>query len=162
MAGISAVAVALALSLFNVNGGGTFSYDATNVYAGVTGSLSGAESSHTFESIDFDSQSTSGTVSPTTWQNIAFNFVNDDEIVFTINFQNKSTEKSMYVQYTDNHTDITNVTFDYKVGTNSETTFEVEANTTKSLVITMNVTNLDQSVSGTFNFEIKLSNSSFS
>ena len=67
----------------------------------------------------------------------------------------------MYVQYTDNHTGISNVTFTYKVGTETLTTFTVEKESTKTLTITMKVANLESSVSGAFNFNIKLSNTNF-
>ena len=161
LAGVSAIAVALALSLLNINGGGNFTYDATNVYAQVTGALTGAKTGHTFEALNFDSNSTQETVAPDSWQNIDFTFVNNQEIVFTITFENKSTENAMYVQYTDNHTGISNVTFTYKVGTETLTTFTVEKESTKTLTITMRVANLESSVSGAFNFNIKLSNTNF-
>lgn len=161
LAGFSAIAVAFALSLLNVSGGGTFTYDATNVYAQVTGSITGAKTGHTFAALNFDSTSSESSVTPESWQNIDFTFVNNTEIVFTITFQNKSTENPMYVQYSDNLSTIDNITYNYKVGTDTNTTFTVEKEATKSLVITMKVTDLEKSVSGNFSFNIKLSNTAF-
>ena len=156
--GFSAIAVAVAMSLINISGNGNIIFNAEDVYATVTGAITGTKTTNTLSQIDFDAN-TKSFDTPASWKNLVFDFTDDNEITFTITIKNKSTENSMYVEYTDS-TSIENVNFTKKVGSEVKETMPVitiAPNVTQTITIVMNVISRESSVSGSFSFNVKLS-----
>ena len=153
-----ALGVVLALTSANISIGGNISFTASDVYADVTGTVTGTATTNTLEDIHLTADTTSFTT-PSTWSNINFDFVKGQDIVFTINVNNKSTENSILVTFTDN-IDATNTTITRKSAGTTVSAFsalEVPKSATKSVEITLHVTNSNESVSGTFSLGLNLS-----
>ena len=152
-----ALGVVLALTSANISIGGNISFTATDVYADVTGTVTGTATTNTLEDIHITADTTNFTT-PSSWSNINFDFVKGQDIVFTINITNKSTERSLWVSFTD-AISATNTTITRKsAGTTVSAfdTLEVEKSTSKSVEITLHITNSNESVSGTFNLGLNL------
>ena len=151
--------VTLALTSVNIDVNGDISFTANDVYADVTGTVTGTATTNTLTDIHLTADTTSFTT-PSSWSNITFDFVEGQDIVFTINVTNKSAERSLWVSFTDSisatNTDITRKSAGATVTAFSA--LEVPESTTKSVEITLRIKDKNQSVSGKFNLGLKLSN----
>ncbi|MBO5022513.1 MAG: hypothetical protein J6C53_03445, partial [Clostridia bacterium] len=99
-----------AASTANVNIGGTISFNATNIYATITGSISGATTTPTLSPLNYSAKSNPGTTELNTWkQNLTFTDATIPAIKWTVTIQNKS-ERTLYVTLTDNISTLTNAT----------------------------------------------------
>lgn len=165
--GIGAIAVAFALASTNISGGGNVSFDANGVIAQVRGSISGTKNEHQFNNIDITEDTEQGNIAETTWQNVDFSFTSDNLITFTITIENNNiNDNPVFVRFTDTKT-FSNVTFKYKVDNDNETTtvpavFSIGKAETSVITIKMNVTNPNKSVTGSYSFNLQLSNSAIS
>ena len=152
--------VAIAINSAKVDIGGKVTFQATDVYADITGAITGTKTTNTLEDIHLDASTTSFT-SPSSWKNLVFDFVQDtNNIVFAINVTNKSAERSLWVDFEDSIS-TTNVKITRKVANTEVSAFsvtEVTASSSKAFEISMQVENLNKSASGDFNLNLKLSN----
>ncbi len=152
--------VAIAINTAKVDIGGKVTFQATDVYADITGDITGTKTTNNLEDIHLDASTTSFT-SPSSWKNLVFDFVQDtNNIVFTITVTNKSAERSLWVDF-DDTISATNVKITRKIAGTEVGAFsvtEVTASSTKAFEISMQVENLNKSVSGDFNLNLKLSN----
>jgi len=152
--------VAIAINTAKVDIGGKVTFQATDVYADITGTITGTKTTNNLEDIHLDASTTSFT-SPSSWKNLVFDFVQDtNNIVFTITVTNKSAERSLWVDFEDTIS-ATNVKITRKVANTEVSAFsvtEVTASSSKAFEISMQVENLNKSVSGDFNLALKLSN----
>ena len=80
-----------------VNIGGSVSFNATNVYAKVSGNISGAETGNkTFSTLTYSAEETTGDESD--WTNLALEFTEaPDPIIITITVENLSTQRTLTV-----------------------------------------------------------------
>ena len=80
-----------------VNIGGSVSFNATNVYARVSGDISGAETGNkTFSTLTYSAEETTGNESD--WTNLALEFTETpDPIIITIIVENLSTDRELQV-----------------------------------------------------------------
>ncbi len=83
-----------------VNIGGSVSFNATNVYAKVSGNISGAETGNkTFSTLTYSASETTGDESD--WTNLALEFTETpDPIVITITVENLSTQRTLTANLT--------------------------------------------------------------
>ena len=152
--------VAIAINSAKVDIGGKVTFQATDVYADITGAITGTKTTNTLEDIHLDASTTSFT-SPSSWKNLVFDFIKDtNNIVFTINVTNKSSERSLWVDFEDSIS-TTNVKITREVANTEVSAFsttEVTALSSKAFEISMQVENLNKSASGDFTLALKLSN----
>ena len=154
-----AFGVVLALTSANISINGKISFTATDIYADVTGTVTGTATTNTLEDIHLTADTTSFTT-PSSWSNINFDFVKGQDIVFTIKVTNKSTERPIWITFTDNITS-TNTTITRKSAGTTVTKFdilEVPKSTTKSVEITLHLSDATKSASGNFDLGLKLDN----
>lgn len=144
---------------------GTISYQATNVYATITGSVSGAKNNVTFSALNYSADSTPSADALATWKNKNIQFQNaaganyGADIVLTITIQNHA-DRALKVKITDNSSSSANLT--RTIG-GAGTTFEVGAGATTSTTITFRITDKNKSVSSSsFNYTISLNDPSYS
>ena len=152
--------VAIAINSARVDIGGKVTFQATDVYADITGAITGTKTTNTLEDIHLDASTTSFT-SPSSWKNLVFDFVQDtNNIVFTINVTNKSAERSLWVDFDDTISALNTIVIRKVAGTEvgAFKKTEVLASETKKFEIIMQVASLNKSVSGDFNLNLKLSN----
>ena len=121
-----------------VNIGGSVSFNATNVYAKVSGNISGAETGNkTFSTLTYSAEETTGDESD--WTNLALEFAETpDPIIITITVENLSTQRTLTVNLentlqgegldiavtseSDSYTSGTNVELPVSTGDGSSTT----------------------------------------
>ncbi|MBO5022033.1 MAG: hypothetical protein J6C53_00935 [Clostridia bacterium] len=142
-----------AVSSANVNIGGTISFNATNIYATITGSISGATTTPTLSPLNYSAKSTPSTTEINTWkQNLTFADATIPTIKWTVTIQNKS-ERALYVTLTDNISSLTNatktLTFDNGSANGEQT---IPAKTTKVYTMEIKVTDTNASASVEYNF----------
>ena len=142
-----------AASTANVNIGGTISFNATNIYATITGSITGASTTPTLSPLNYSAKSVPTTTELNTWkQNLTFADATIPTIKWTIQIQNKS-ERVLYVTLTDNISTLTNatktLTFDNGSADGEQT---IPAKTTKVYTMEINVTDTNASATVEYNF----------
>ena len=142
-----------AVSSANVNIGGTISFNATNIYATITGSISGATTTPTLSPLNYSANSTPSTTELNTWkQDLTFADATIPTIKWTVTIQNKS-ERALYVTLTDNISSLTNatktLTFDNGSADGEQT---IPAKTTKVYTMEIKVTDTNASASVEYNF----------
>ncbi|MBS7403750.1 MAG: hypothetical protein KIG13_00440, partial [Eubacteriales bacterium] len=144
---------------------GTISYQATDVYATITGSVSGAKNNVTFSALNYSADSTPSAEALATWKNKNIQFQNaaganyGADIVLTITIQNHA-DRPLKVKITDNSSSSANLT--RTIG-GAGTTFEVGKGATTSTTITFRITDKNKSVSSSsFNYTISLNDPSYS
>ena len=136
-----------------VNIGGSVSFNATNVYAKVSGNISGAETGNkTFSTLTYSASETTGDESD--WTNLALEFTETpDPIVITITVENLSTQRTLTVNLENTlqgeglDIAVTSESDSYTSGTNVElpvSTGDGSSTTTFTLILT--VANPDQSL----------------
>lgn len=144
---------------------GTISFQATDVYAVIKGSVSGTKTSTTFSDLTYSATSSPSEAQLETWKNKTFEFQNADganygkDIVMTITVQNLS-ERSLSVKIVDTTTStISNLSKKVAGAGNS---FTVAAGATSSVTITFSVTDKNKSVASSgFSYSIILSDESY-
>ena len=159
------LAVSLALSALGINAGGNVNFNAgDHVYAKVTGTVEGAKTQNVLEELNFDS-STSSFTTPVSWSDIDFTFAGN-EITFTVNFENTSTEYDFWVKVS--HSQLPqNLILEQRLDSkdaekiSGDFTFKVEKSTesvrtVKSVIFTLKVE--EKSVNGNLQFIMNLSN----
>ena len=142
-----------AASTANVNIGGTISFNATNIYATITGSISGATTTPTLSPLNYSANSTPSTTELNTWkQDLTFADATIPTIKWTVTIQNKS-ERTLYVTLTDNISTLTNatktLTFDNGSADGEQT---IPAKTSKVYTMEIKVTDTNASASVEYNF----------
>ncbi len=147
-----------AVSTANVNIGGTISFNATNVYATITGSISGATTTPTLSPLNYSAKSTPSTTELNTWkQNLTFADATIPTIKWTVTIQNKS-ERALYVTLTDNIATLTNatktLTFD-NGSADGEQTIPAKTSKVYTMEIKVTDTNVSASVDYDFNFDLR-------
>ncbi len=147
-----------AVSSANVNIGGTISFNATNIYATITGSITGATTTPTLSPLNYSANSTPTTTELNSWkQNLTFADVTTPTIKWTVTIQNKS-ERALYVTLTDNISTLTNatktLTFD-NGSASGEKTIPAKTSKTYTMEIKVTDTNASASVEYDFNFDLR-------
>ena len=156
--GLLAVGV-YALDKAEVNLGGNLTFTADGVYAEVTGSVEGAVTNPTYEDLLF---SANNTPDQSSWQNkeLAFD-ANGTDIVITINIHNLATDRPLYAKISDTASAVANVTKSVKQADVDclDELIEVPASATKTIVITMELDNVNLSLAegATYGYKIELS-----
>ena len=136
-----------------VNIGGSVSFNATNVYAKVSGNISGAETGNkTFSTLTYSASETAGDESD--WTNLALEFTETpDPIIITITVENLSTQRTLTANLTNSlsasglNIAVTRDSGAYASGTN----FELPASTgdgssTTTFTLSLTVANPNQSL----------------
>ena len=172
---ISAVCLILALlitgvwavSTANVTLGGKVSFIADNVNATVTGGITGTQETISLPDLEFkantNTTSTEFQEKLSKWSNNALTFTSTNEIKMTITVKNNSTERSLFVKVTDNTT-TTNITKTFasdKTGVKSGQEYELAVNDTITYEIKMSVTELNNSASATYAYDVVLRDSHY-
>ena len=142
-----------AASSANVTLGGTISFNSTNVFATVTGSISGAATGDcTLDTLEFTSTNTPDT---STWANKNITFNETNLVTIKINIENEASDRPLYAKVTDTYGDVVNVT---KTLDKTEAQTITEG-TSVEFTITMKVDNPDLSVDTTgYGYHVYLSN----
>ncbi len=146
-----------AVSSANVNIGGTISFNATNIYATITGSITGASTTPTLSPLNYSAKSAPTTTELNTWkQNLTFADATIPTIKWTVTIQNKS-ERALYVTLTDNIATLSNatktLTFDGGSASGEKT---IPAKTTKVYTMEIKVTDTNASASVEYDFTFDL------
>ncbi len=150
-----------AVSSANVNIGGTISFNATNIYATITGSITGATTTPTLSPLNYSAKSTPTTTELNSWkQNLTFADATTPTIKWTVTIQNKS-ERALYVTLTDNISTLTNatktLTFDNGSASGEKT---IPAKTSKTYTMEIKVTDTNASASVEYDFDFMLRDAS--
>ncbi len=152
--------VALALSLIEVPIGGKIIFNATNIYAQVTGTISGSKSENALETLNFDYE-TSAFTTPESWSNMKLDFEADKNIELTITITNLSDERLLWVTFVEN-IQADNVSTSRQVDgvqVNNFTNQVVAKSGTKVIKLVWSVSDVKKPVTdGTFNLDITLTN----
>ena len=136
-----------------VNIGGSVSFNATNVYARVSGDISGAETGNkTFSTLTYSAEETTGNESD--WTNLALEFTETpDPIVITITVENRSTQRTLTVNLENTlqgeglDIAVTSESDSYTSGTNVELPVSTgDGSSTTTFTLTLTVANPDQSL----------------
>ena len=136
-----------------VNIGGSVSFNATNVYAKVSGNISGAQTGNkTFSPLTYSAEETTGDESD--WTNLALEFTETpDPIVITITVENLSTQRTLTVNLENTlqgeglDIAVTRGSDSYTSGTNVELPVSTgEGSSTTTFTLTLTVANPDQSL----------------
>ena len=138
-----------------VNIGGSVSFNATNVYAKVSGNISGAETGNkTFSTLTYSASETTGDESD--WTNLALEFTETpDPIVIIITVENLSTQRTLTVNLENTlqgeglDIAVTSESGSYTSGTNVELPVSTgDGSSTTTFTLTLTVANPDQSLTG--------------
>ena len=136
-----------------VNIGGSVSFNATNVYARVSGNISRAQTGNkTFSTLTYSAEETTGNESD--WTNLALEFTETpDPIEITITVENLSTQRTLTVNLENTlsasglNIEITRDSGIYSSGTNFELPASTgEGSSTTTFTLTLTVANPDQSL----------------
>ena len=136
-----------------VNIGGSVSFNATNVYAKVSGNISGAETGNkTFSTLTYSASETTGDESD--WTNLALEFTETpDPIVITITVENRSTQRTLTVNLENTlqgeglDIAVTSESDSYTSGTNVELPVSTgDGSSTTTFTLTLTVANPDKSL----------------
>ena len=136
-----------------VNIGGSVSFNATNVYAKVSGNISGAETGNkTFSTLTYSAEETTGDESD--WTNLALEFTETpDPIIITITVENLSTQRTLTANLTNSlsasglNIAVTRDNGIYTSGTNVELPVSTgDGSSTTTFTLTLTVANPDQSL----------------
>ena len=133
-----------------VNIGGSVSFNATNVYARVSGNISGAQTGNkTFSTLTYSAEETTGYESD--WANLALEFTETpDPIVITITVENLSTQRTLTANLTNSlstsglNIAITRDTASYTSATNVELGTAGSSTDSTTFTLTLTVANLDE------------------
>ena len=136
-----------------VNIGGSVSFNATNVYAKVSGNISGAETGNkTFSTLTYSASETTGDESD--WTNLVLEFTETpDPIEITITVENLSTQRTLTVNLENTlqgeglDIAVTRDSGSYNSGTNVELPVSTgDGSSTTTFTLTLTVANPDQSL----------------
>ncbi len=136
-----------------VNIGGSVSFNATNVYAKVSGNISRAKTGNkTFSTLTYSAEETTGNESD--WTNLALEFTETpDPIVITITVENLSTQRTLTVNLENTlqgeglDIAVTSESDSYTSGTNVELPVSTgDGSSTTTFTLTLTVANPDQSL----------------
>lgn len=159
-----------AIGQAEINLGGSINFQATNVYAKLTGSILGGQGGEialkelTFSQDPSDNPSSSEDIA--TWLNNALNFTsNGDAITFNITVENKASDRSLYFTISDKIGTVENLT--KTVSTESypdalDISIEIPKLSTRTFTILFEVNTTNLSVNGEYKYLITLSNESVS
>lgn len=152
--------LAMALNSAKVEMSGNVSFTATDVYAEVTGTVTGTKSEIDLPKLSFDAD-TKTFSTPSTWQNLDLSFANhNSDIAFTIKITNLSDERKFWVVITDEIT-TDNLNLTKKMDSTQVPAFyaiECNLSSTTTLEINMSVANKNKNVSDSFVMGIQLTN----
>ena len=150
-----------AVSSTQIEIGGTISFNASNVNAIVTGSITGASGGDiTPNQLVYSSEDSPSLDDLNTWKNDLVFDKDGTDIVMTINVENKSDERALYVSISDS-IGTTTATMDkiLKQGANPYTAgslVKIDPETTKSFTITFDITNRDVSTEVEYGYLVNL------
>lgn len=140
--------------------GGTVSFVATDVYATITGEITGSSAGTiTPTTLEYSSNETPTTEDLNTWKN---NLAFDDagsKITMTITITNLSSQRKLYVTLTDTVGNINNLSKPIKNGANTyKSGTEIEVSKSGSLVFTIEFTvgSTDFSIDGSYGYLVLL------
>lgn len=158
--------IAMAVSSVKVNIGGKITFTATNVYARITGEVSGTLTQNVLNPIEFDADTVEVPEHPE-WSNMTLDFAGASGIVITVNITNLSTERSLIVGITDAFpTENISVAREMKKKAGDEfssvSTFgttPVETEETLTIKFYLTVDDMNKSVNSTFDMFINLCDS---
>ena len=150
-----------AVSSTQIEIGGTISFNASNVNAIVTGSITGASGGDiTPNQLVYSSEDSPSLDDLNTWKNDLVFDKDGTDIVMTINVENKSDERALYVSISDNiGTTVATMDKILKQGTNPYTAgslVKIDPKTTKSFTITFDITNRDVSTEVEYGYLVNL------
>ena len=150
-----------AVSSTQIEIGGTISFNATNVNAIVSGSIAGASGGEiTPNQLVYSSENSPSPDDLNTWKNdLVFDKAGTD-IVMTINVENTSDERALYVSIVDSiGTTVSTMDKILKQGANPYTAgsyVKVDTESTKSFTITFDITNRDVSTEVDYGYLVNL------
>ena len=146
-----------------VNIGGSVSFNATNVYARVSGDISGAGSGNkTFSTLTYSAEETTGNESD--WTNLALEFTETPApIIITITVENLSTQRTLTANLTNTlsasglNIAVTRDTSSYASGTNVELGTAGSSTDSTTFTLTLTVANLDEDLTdATFGYILNI------
>ncbi len=146
-----------------VNVGGTVTFNAKDIYATITGTVTGSEENPTLKTLNYSAKGEPSDTELASWSN-NLNFTDDGLITFTINVQNLSGERKLYVIVKDSSTAHSNITKTLKVknGSATQTTYtsgtevEIATKTTAVYTFSFKVNDTNAGANLTYNFEFDL------
>ena len=146
-----------------VNIGGSVSFNATNVYARVSGNISGAQTGNkTFSTLTYSASETTGDESD--WTNLALEFTETpDPIVITITVENLSTQRTLTANLTNSlsasglNIAVTRDSASYASATNVELGTAGSSTDSTTFTLTLTVANLDEDLTdATFGYILNM------
>ncbi len=147
-----------AVSTAQVTMGGTISFNATNIYATITGTIEGASNAKTMTPLEYSAKTEPSDTAKATWcQDLTFADATIPTIKWTITIENKS-ERALYVSLNDNITSLSNatktLTYDGSSYTNGEK--EIPAKTSKVFTMEIKVSDTNASATVVYDFAFDL------
>ena len=147
-----------AVSTAQVTMGGTISFNATNIYATITGTIEGATNAKAMTPLEYSAKTEPNDTAKATWcQDLTFADATIPTIKWTITIENKS-ERALYVTLADNITSLSNatktLTFD---GGSADGEQTIPAKTSKVFTMEIKVddTNTSAIVNYDFDFDLR-------
>ena len=148
----------LAVSNTNLKVGGKINFDASEIYATITGEIDGATNALPVSDLNYTYNSEPTAAEKATWcQALDFEKTTTPKITWTITINNKS-ERILYATLTDVLGDITNMSkaFKFDGTTYNHTEKAIAANTTKVFVVEVWVLDTEINAKGDYNLNLKL------
>lgn len=152
--------VAVAYNTIKVKVNGEINFSVNEIYADITGNVSGSRKPNNLEDISFDVNTTSFET-PTSWKNLNLDFSKNKDIVVTINVKNKSNSKYIIGSVVDGIENPASVDVTRTIGgaeVNSFSMFEVKPNMTETLEVTMHLNSFEKMVNSRFSLSMTLNN----
>lgn len=152
--------IAMAYNSVKVNVNGEINFSVNEIYADITGNVSGSRKPNNLEDISFDVNTTSFET-PTSWKNLNLDFSKNKDIVVTINVKNKSNSKYIIGSVVDGIENPASVDVKRTIGgaeVNSFSMFEVKPNMTETLEVTMHLNSFEKMVNSRFSLSMTLNN----
>ncbi len=142
-----------AVSTAQVTMGGTISFNATNIYATITGTIEGASNAKAMTTLEYSAKTEPSDTAKATWcQDLTFANATIPTIKWTITIENKS-ERALYVSLTDNITSLSNATKTLTFAGSTYTSGEKEIPAKTSKVFTMEIKVDDTNASATVDYD---------
>ncbi len=142
-----------AVSTAQVTMGGTISFNATNIYATITGTIEGATNAKALTPLEYSAKTEPDATAKATWcQDLTFADATIPTIKWTITIENKS-ERVLYVTLNDNISTLSNATKTLTFAGSTYTSGEKEVPAKTSKVFTMEIKVDDTNASATVDYD---------
>ena len=149
----------------NVNFGGSVSFVAKDVYAKITGTITGASENVSLSELNYTATSLPTEQELGSWANNALTFATKTSTIeISITVENLSDERSLFVDVKDTVGELSNITKGMKQGEANYTSgseVEITTKSSKTFVLSMKLENANKSASATYGYTVNLKDANY-